>query len=245
MGVDLTNISSEEGGHHLRNRQSGACDNQCFWVAEAQSCIDSTCDCQVVRAAGSEAIVSCSTCLRPLNATLAKEAFLIGQACGVNLDAVPVDDQPATEAHPNLEVLRTVTTIITSIIVSSVSSLSRSTVTPAIVIPSVSISGSATISGSSTTTQDLGDSHPVQTFVFPTISGSTSSQNTTRHAAIGGIVGAVAGILVVALAGFALWRRRQTINRGKEVIEPIHVPPAPTVLRPSIVMRGGVSAGAV
>lgn len=71
----------------LQRRQVSNCNADCEWVTQTQSCVNVTCDCDVVWAAGTTGVSLCANCLAPLNSTLADEIVKIGVDCGVDVTA--------------------------------------------------------------------------------------------------------------------------------------------------------------
>jgi hypothetical protein len=75
---------------HIERRQGlGTCATPCSWVLQAASCSTVDCECAAANAAGPAAVAACSTCIQPVNATLAAEIAQIQTLCAALVTTPP------------------------------------------------------------------------------------------------------------------------------------------------------------
>ena len=208
---------------HARQTSADACDTQCSWVVQAESCNDNVaCACQVIEGAGVSGVASCGNCLEPINATLASEAVQIGEYCGVT--AVPSLTFPfVATSTPTVTTTPFVTTPTTATITSSTSVFS----VPPVVVPHTQSSSTVTSSSASTSNT------PGSVSSAPSTETSSGSSGLSGGA-IGGIVGGIVGTFIISGALLFWWVRRYGAAMRRPVPRPItpevaqwQQPPAP------------------
>ena len=76
--------------HQLVRRQPSQCLNQCAWVANADSCTDLGCDCQVIADAGQIALSNCYQCSEAYNGTFADRLLSFAVQCNLTSVSTPL-----------------------------------------------------------------------------------------------------------------------------------------------------------
>jgi hypothetical protein len=221
---EMISIDDVEGYGRLDARQAtvDACDTQCSWVIQTESCNNNVaCDCQIIGGAGVSGVANCANCLQSINATLASQAVQVGEDCGVT--AIP---------SLTFSFVTTSTSIKTGAPASGATTVPTTTSVPIFTIPpvvpsNIASSSSTIISSSPSASNTSGNlsSPPTET---------SSGSSGLSGGAIGGIVGGIVGTFIILAALLVWWIRRYRSSFRRPVPLPI-TPVAPQPPAPKLV----------